>query len=315
MRRKCAVRCERQCCGAIVLRSRFSRSTPRPYDRRPALFIIAAMSLAHAIMLRTSALYFVALIVWIAACANSANCVIADEPAEQVRSVPEIAASRGGLYLSNREPLLPAALLKLPIGSIVPQGWVREQLNMEAAGLTGRLMEISPWCRFENNAWTDPEGKGHSGWEEMPYWLKGYGDLGYVLKDEAIIKIARRWIEAALASQSSDGWFGPRSLRTALDGKPDLWPHMLMLNALQSYFEYTGDRACRRSWIVFFDGSSTVRRRIFSPDIGRLRAAATIWKACIGFTIARARSGSCNWPRKSIATRAIGRAAWPIGMA
>ena len=62
--------------------------------------------------------------------------------------------------------------------------------------MTGRLPEISPWCKFDRNAWADPEGKGHSGWEELPYWLKGYGDLGYVLKDEAIIKEARRWIEA-----------------------------------------------------------------------------------------------------------------------
>ena len=145
------------------------------------------------------------------------------------------------MYTSNREPLLPSPLVKLPIGSIVPRGWLRGQLELEAQGMTGRLMEISPWCRFENNAWTDPEGKGHSGWEELPYWLKGYADLGYVLKDEAIIKEARRWIEAALASQRDDGWFGPRSLLTSLDGKPDLWPNMLMLNVLQSFYEYSGD--------------------------------------------------------------------------
>ena len=60
-------------------------------------------------------------------------------------------------------------------------------LELEAQGMTGRLTEISPWCKFEKNAWASPEGKGHSGWEELPYWLKGYGDLGYVLKDEAII--------------------------------------------------------------------------------------------------------------------------------
>src|SRR5262249_16988759 len=37
------------------------------------------------------------------------------------------------------------------------------------------------------------------------------------------------------------GWFGPRSLKTSLKGKPDLWPHMIMLNILQSYYEYTSD--------------------------------------------------------------------------
>ena len=34
--------------------------------------------------------------------------------------------------------------------------------------------------QVRGNAWTDRSGQGHSGWEEMPYWLKGYGDLGYV---------------------------------------------------------------------------------------------------------------------------------------
>src|SRR5207248_5171856 len=138
-------------------------------------------------------------------------------------------------YVSNREPLAVSPLVKLPIGKIVPRGWLRDQLELEAAGMTGRLAEISPWCKFENNAWTDPQGKGHSGWEEMPYWLKGYGDLGYVLHDEALIKEARRWIDAVLSGQEADGWFGPRTLRTSLKGKPDLWPHMIMLNILQSY--------------------------------------------------------------------------------
>ena len=71
----------------------------------------------------------------------------------------------------------------------------------------------------------------------MPYWLKGYGDLGYVLHDEKVIKEARRWIDAVLAGQEDDGWFGPRALRASLEGKPDLWPNMLILNVLQSYYE------------------------------------------------------------------------------
>ena len=145
------------------------------------------------------------------------------------------------LYIANRAPLVPSRLMKLPIGSITPRGWLRHQLELEAQGMTGRLAEISPWCRFEGSAWTDPNGKGYGGWEEMPYWLKGYGDLGYVLKDEKIIHEARRWIEAILATQTADGWFGPVELRTSLDGKPDLWPHMLVLNVLQSYYEQSSD--------------------------------------------------------------------------
>jgi len=144
-------------------------------------------------------------------------------------------------YVGNRSPLAPSPFLKLPIGSIVPKGWLAYQLELEAGGMTGRLPEVSKWCKFEGNAWAASDGQGHSGWEELPYWLKGFGDLGYVLKDERIIKQARQWIEAVLSSQEPDGWFGPRSLKTSLQGKPDLWPHMVMLNVLQSFYEFSGD--------------------------------------------------------------------------
>ena len=164
----------------------------------------------------------------------------ADATAVQVVGTPTT-LSTNAFYVGNRPPLLASPLLKLPIGSITPQGWLRHQLELEAQGLTGRLPEISKWCKFEGNAWADPQGQGHSGWEELPYWLKGYGDLGYVLKDDTIIQNARRWIDAVLASQEPDGWFGPRSLKTSLKGKPDLWPHMVMCNVLQSFYEATTD--------------------------------------------------------------------------
>jgi len=162
--------------------------------------------------------------------------------AEEVRTVkapPTNAVNE--FYVSNREPLLPSAFIKLPIGSIVPRGWLRKQLELEAQGMTGRLAEVSGWLKFEDSAWASPQGQGKNGWEELPYWLKGYGDLGYVLQDETIIKAARKWIDAVLSSQEADGWFGPRANKTGLKGRPDLWPHMVMLNVLQSFHEYSGD--------------------------------------------------------------------------
>jgi DUF1680 family protein len=71
--------------------------------------------------------------------------------------------------------------------------------------------------------------------------LKGDGDLGYVLNDPKIIANAKRWIDGILATQQPDGWFGPLGLQKAIDGRPDMWPHMPILNALQSYYEFTSD--------------------------------------------------------------------------
>ncbi|HVV01476.1 MAG TPA: beta-L-arabinofuranosidase domain-containing protein [Verrucomicrobiae bacterium] len=151
------------------------------------------------------------------------------------------ARQRNPFYAGPRKPLAPAPFLKLPIGAIRPEGWLRQQLLLESDGMTGKLPELSKWCQFEGSAWTDPNGEGTNGWEELPYWLKGYGDLGYVLGDKKIIATAGKWINAVLASQQPDGWFGPRALKTGLKGYPDLWPQMVMCNVLQSFYEFSGD--------------------------------------------------------------------------
>ena len=61
-----------------------------------------------------------------------------------VRVVPEAEGAAGGMYVANRTPLAPSPFAKLPIGSIVPKGWLRHMLELEARGMIGRLSEISP---------------------------------------------------------------------------------------------------------------------------------------------------------------------------
>lgn len=102
-------------------------------------------------------------------------------------------------------------------------------------GMTGHLSEHSKFLK-PTSGWLTFNAVD-AGWEEMPYWLRGFGDLGYVLNDERIIDETRRWLEAALNSQQADGYFGP-PMNKAND---DLWPNMPMLNAFQSFYEATAD--------------------------------------------------------------------------
>jgi len=156
-----------------------------------------------------------------------------------VKIVPTPPTSGGNAcYVGNRPPLLPSALIRLPTGAVRPEGWLRGQLELEAEGFSGRLTEISPWCRFDGSAWSSPNGAGENGWEELPYWLKGFTDLGYVLNSDRIIDEARRWMNAIMASQEADGYFGPRANK----GYADIWPNMLVLYALRSHYEATGDK-------------------------------------------------------------------------
>lgn len=145
-------------------------------------------------------------------------------------------------YAGNRAPLLASPLIKLPVGSVRPDGWLATQLELEAGGFIGHLDEISRFCRFEGSAWASPEGEGEGGWEELPYWLKGFVSLGHLLEDRRIIGEARRWVEAVLSSQEPDGYFGPRENKRRINKKhPDLWPNMIMLCALRTHHEATGD--------------------------------------------------------------------------
>lgn len=148
---------------------------------------------------------------------------------------------RNDYYVSNRSPLAPQAFIPLPFGSIEPKGWIRRYLELQRDGLNGRLEEISAWLVKANNAWLSPDGRGDHGWEEVPYWLRGYSALAYVLHDSSMIREASFWLQAVMRSQRPDGYFGPEANRYATDRKPDLWPNMVMLDCLQAYYDFTRD--------------------------------------------------------------------------
>jgi hypothetical protein len=142
-------------------------------------------------------------------------------------------------YVTNRAPLLANPFIELPVGTVKPRGWVKEVLNRQRTGLNGNLGEISAWLQEKDNAWLSKDGKGAWGWEEVPYWLKGYGEMGYVLGDEKVIAETKRWLESAIASQTEDGNFGPVS--TDDRNVEDFWPKMIMLYCFESCYEYSGD--------------------------------------------------------------------------
>ena len=78
-------------------------------------------------------------------------------------------------YLANRAPLTPSPFLKLPLGAIQADGWLGRYLELQRDGLSGKLGELSMWLEKKDNAWLREGGK--YGWEELPYWLRGYVDL------------------------------------------------------------------------------------------------------------------------------------------
>ncbi len=159
-------------------------------------------------------------------------------------------------YLGNRAPLLPLNFIKLPVGSIKAEGWARKYLELQRDGLTGHLGEISAWLQKKDNAWLSKDGKGNWGWEEVPYWLKGYTDLGYLLNDKKIQAESKIWLEAVFASQQPNGFFGP--VRMSEKKTQDLWANMIMLWTLQDYYEYSGDKRVIKLMTNYFKWEMTL---------------------------------------------------------
>jgi uncharacterized protein len=130
----------------------------------------------------------------------------------------------------QRQDLLKTAFSELPLGSIEPEGWLKDQLKIQANGFTGKLGnywdDVGP-----NSGWLG--GSGES-WERGPYYLDGLLPLAYLLKDETLIAKVQPWIEWSLASQREDGQFGPST-------NDDWWSRMVMLKVLMQYQEVTND--------------------------------------------------------------------------
>jgi len=158
---------------------------------------------------------------------------------EVVRSPATSASSRH--YAGNRPPLVPSAIIRLPLGAVRPEGWLKHQLDLMADGQVGRLEEISGFLKA-NSGWL---GGKERGWEEAAYWFRGFYDLSHLTGDPRLRKRADFWIEKIITSQDADGYYGAdyNRLVKGKNGRAiaDLWPHMVMNDALISHHEATGD--------------------------------------------------------------------------
>ena len=116
---------------------------------------------------------------------------------------------------------------------IEPTGWLRRQLEIQAAGLTSRLAEF--WPDIRDSAWI---GGTADGWERVPYWLDGLIPLAWLLDDQKLKALAKRYVDGILAAQEEDGWICPCEDR----GRYDIWAYLLILKALVVYYRATGDQ-------------------------------------------------------------------------
>ena len=117
---------------------------------------------------------------------------------------------------------------------IKPQGWLKKQLEIQAAGLSGNLDKI--WPDVQNSKWI---GGDREGWERVPYWLDGFIPLAYLLDDADMKERVKKYINAIMEGQKEDGWICPCTdeERTTYD----VWALFLMTKVLVVYADCSGD--------------------------------------------------------------------------
>jgi len=169
-------------------------------------------------------------------------------------------------YSTNRKPLPETAFSFLPLGSVKPTGWLKNQLRIQADGQGGHLPEF--WDSLgPNSGWLG--GTGES-WERGPYFLDGLVPLAYLLEDDKLIKEAQKWIEWSIASQDTYGHFGPRA------DNIDWWPFGIMLKVLTQYQEVTGDPRIIPMMERFFTFMARELPFIHLHSWGKVRWADTV---------------------------------------
>jgi hypothetical protein len=124
-----------------------------------------------------------------------------------------------------------------PVGSLQPQGWLADELRLQAAGLTGYLASF--WRDIANSSFIG--GGGDTGLHERaPYWLNGLVPASFLTKDANLVALREKYLGYIIAHQASSGWIG-------LDDMPkdgnQYWSRINIVLSLIQYYEGSQDAA------------------------------------------------------------------------
>lgn len=194
------------------------------------------------------------------------------------------------MNISHRDSKAPlfSRLARLPLGSVTAGGWIKTQLERNAAGMGGHMDELEPDMirdpyiekltqeeldRRSRERGGSSLGGVRAGWYAEisgTYWT-GLVQLAFTLNDPELIRKAERWVDAVLAHQEKDGYIG--SYLPIDDRMEDYnaWGTNWALRALFSYYEATGRRdvleACHRGLLWFVENWGSHRTAYAGPTL------------------------------------------------
>ncbi|KAI0818297.1 duf1680 domain-containing protein [Xylaria sp. FL0064] len=97
----------------------------------------------------------------------------------------------------------------LPLGSVKPQGWLKDQLEQSANGLAGNLFNFYRFVK--DSMWLGGDTEYSDLHESAPYWFNGLVALAFGLDDSTLKGQVKTFLDYILAHQQDDGWLGPET--------------------------------------------------------------------------------------------------------
>ena len=117
------------------------------------------------------------------------------------------------------------------MGSIKPQGWLRETMEAMRDGLPGHQFDFYIYVR--NSTWFGGQHEYSDLTESAPYWFNSIVPLAYGLDDERLKSQVRQFVGYVIEHQEEDGWLG------GTVGRRDLWARFPFILGLTVRIPFT----------------------------------------------------------------------------
>ncbi|VUC33092.1 unnamed protein product [Clonostachys rosea] len=132
--------------------------------------------------------------------------------------------------------LVPLKYELFPLGTIKPNGWLKDQLRLSALGLGGNLFHFYRFVK--ESTWLGGTWEYTPLNEAAPYWYNYIVPLAYSLDQsrnpelfEEIKRQADYFLDYTLSHQAEDGWLGPETTPSTRG----LWARCLLLQGLLNH--------------------------------------------------------------------------------